>query len=132
VAITDADWDEVEVVRSNGVTTFFGIDASYETDRRAALEKIFAEGRACFVCFPHEDPPPYYVSIYACRDEDAEDVDMVSVGTAWLQDRLPNLPELLLAIAEWPPTSGLVLHGKWSERPEVREVLSTLGHQEKT
>ncbi len=66
--------------------------------------------------FPHPETPPYAVSIYACSDVDTIDADMVSVGTAWRVDRLPDLLELLLAFEEWPPTRGLICSASWSQR----------------
>lgn len=113
------DWIEAQVEHGTGVTTFFGIDESYETSRRKALRDIFKAGQASLIVFPHEnEPPPYVVSIYACRhrDTDAEPADMVFVGTAWRIDRMPNLPELITAFRAWRPTSEVDCTASWSDR----------------
>src|ERR1039458_4432627 len=108
-----SEWAEVAVVHATGLSTFFGIDESYEAPRREALERIFAGGSPHFVVYPHDESPPYYVSVYARRNEDDVDDVGVDIGTAWRQDRLPNLLELLLALEAWGPTKGLQCSASW-------------------
>ena len=108
-------WAEREVLQPTGVTTFFGIDKSYEVPRREALERIFDGGVVHFVVYPHY-PPSYDVSVYACRGTDAQDEEMVCVGTAWRDDRLPDLLEILLAFKAWGPTKDLECRASWSTR----------------
>jgi hypothetical protein len=115
----ESEWAEKEVTHSTGLTTFFGIDESYESERREALERLFTVGEIHVVAYTHLDPPPHCVSLYAIANEDALDDIGVFVGTAWRDDRLPDLLEILLAFKDWPPTKDLACSASWSKRQWV-------------